>query len=83
MIVACGALPRATWLDGTSAGEQAIDELLALLIGQGRGRRSTSSPTATGTSPIPRRAQLKVRKLHEIVAHLPRSSICRSTSAPR
>ena len=32
---ACGALPCATWLDGTSAGEQAIDELLDLLIGKG------------------------------------------------
>ena len=33
--VACGALPCATWLDGTSAGEQAIEELLDLLIGKG------------------------------------------------
>ena len=30
MIVACGALPCAAWLDGTSTGEQAIDELLGL-----------------------------------------------------
>ena len=35
VITACGALPCATWLDGTSAGEQAIEELLALLIGKG------------------------------------------------
>ncbi|MDH4138648.1 MAG: hypothetical protein OEW09_18310, partial [Anaerolineae bacterium] len=35
LIVACGALPCATWLDGTSAGEQAIEELLDLLIGRG------------------------------------------------
>jgi len=35
LIVACGALPCATWLDGTSAGEQAIEELLDLLIGKG------------------------------------------------
>jgi hypothetical protein len=35
LIVACGALPCAAWLDGTTAGEQAIDELLALLIDQG------------------------------------------------
>jgi hypothetical protein len=32
MILACGALPCAAWLDGTSAGEQAIEELLELLI---------------------------------------------------
>jgi hypothetical protein len=35
LIVACGALPCAAWLDGTTAGEQAIEELLALLIDQG------------------------------------------------
>ena len=35
MIIACGALPCATWLDGTSAGEQAEEELLELLIGKG------------------------------------------------
>jgi hypothetical protein len=35
MIVQCGALPCAAWLDGTSAGEQAIAELLDLLIGKG------------------------------------------------
>ena len=35
LIVACGALPCATWLDGLSAGEQAIEELLDLLIGKG------------------------------------------------
>jgi hypothetical protein len=35
MILACGALPCAAWLDGTSAGERAIEELLELLIGKG------------------------------------------------
>jgi len=35
LIVACGALPCATWLDGTSVGEQAEEELLSLLIGKG------------------------------------------------
>jgi hypothetical protein len=35
LITACGALPCAAWLDGVSAGEQAIDELLGLLIDQG------------------------------------------------
>jgi hypothetical protein len=32
LIQACGALPCATWLDGTSAGEQAMRELLEILI---------------------------------------------------
>ena len=35
LIVPCGALPCFAWLDGTSAGEQAIAELLELLIGKG------------------------------------------------
>jgi hypothetical protein len=35
LITACGALPCAAWLDGTTPGEQAIEELLELLIGQG------------------------------------------------
>jgi len=35
LVVACGALPCFAWLDGTSAGEQAIEELLELLIGKG------------------------------------------------
>ena len=35
LITACGALPCAAWLDGTSAGEQAMEELLGLLIDQG------------------------------------------------
>jgi hypothetical protein len=35
LILACGALPCAAWLDGTSAGEQAIEELLDLLISKG------------------------------------------------
>jgi hypothetical protein len=35
LITACGALPCAAWLDGTTAGEQAIEELLGLLLDQG------------------------------------------------
>jgi hypothetical protein len=35
LVVGCGALPCATWLDGTSEGEQAIEELLELLINKG------------------------------------------------
>ena len=31
----CDALPCATWLDGTSSGEKAIDELLNLLVSKG------------------------------------------------
>jgi hypothetical protein len=35
VITACGALPCATWLDGMSAGEQAEEELLTMLMGKG------------------------------------------------
>ena len=35
VITACGALPCATWLDGTSSGEKAVEELLSLLIAKG------------------------------------------------
>ena len=35
MVVACGALPCAGWLDGASEGEQAVEELLALHISKG------------------------------------------------
>jgi hypothetical protein len=35
LVEACGALPCAAWLDGTSAGEQASEELLNLFISQG------------------------------------------------
>ena len=35
LVIACGALPCAAWLDGTSVGEQAIEELLNLLVSKG------------------------------------------------
>ena len=35
LVAACGALPCAAWLDGTTEGEQAIGELMELLIGKG------------------------------------------------
>jgi hypothetical protein len=35
LVVACRAVPCAAWLDGASAGEQAIEELLALLMEKG------------------------------------------------
>ena len=66
MIVACGALPCATWLDGTTAGEQAIDELLDLLIGQGAVAINII-PDRNWNIADPETRQLKVTKLHEIV----------------
>ncbi len=67
MIVACGALPCATWLDGTTAGEQAIDELLGLLIDQGAVAMNII-PDRNWNIADPETRRIKVAKLHEIVA---------------
>ena len=66
-IQACGALPTATWLDGTSAGEEAIDELMGLLIEQGAVALNII-PDRNWNIADPATRALKVRKLHEIVA---------------
>jgi hypothetical protein len=65
-IVQCGALPCATWLDGTSAGEQAIEELLNLLIGKGAVALNII-PDRNWNIPDPETRRLKVQKLYEIV----------------
>lgn len=65
-IVACGALPTATWLDGTSAGEEAIDELMGLLI-QGGVAALNIIPDRNWNIADPALRALKVRKLYEIV----------------
>jgi len=65
-IVACGALPCAAWLDGTSAGEQAIGELLELLIGKGVVALNII-PDRNWNIAEPATKALKVGRLHEIV----------------
>lgn len=65
-IVACGALPAAAWLDGASAGEQAIEELMELLIGQGVAALNII-PDRNWNIADPHVRALKVRKLYEIV----------------
>ncbi len=74
-ILACGALPLAAWLDGSSAGERALDELLELNMAHG----------AAGAVVIPERnwrfadlevRRAKVRELDRLMAtaramHLP------------
>ena len=62
-IVACGALPCATWLDGLSDGEQAIHELLELLIGKGVVALNVI-PDRNWNIPDPELRRLKVGKLH-------------------
>ncbi len=66
MIEACGALPCATWLDGTTAGEQAIEELMALLIAKGVAAMNIV-PDRNWNIADPATRALKVANLHEIV----------------
>jgi hypothetical protein len=65
-IVACGALPCATWLDGLSAGEQAMAELLALLIGKGVVALNIV-PDRNWNIADPDQKQIKLQKLYEVV----------------
>jgi hypothetical protein len=67
LIVACGALPCATWLDGTSAGEQAEEELLELLIGKGTVALNIV-PDRNWNVPDPEKRRMLVQKLYEVVA---------------
>jgi hypothetical protein len=66
LIIPCGALPCAAWLDGTSAGEQAIEELLALLIGKGVVALNII-PDRNWNIAGPDAKRLKVQKLYEVV----------------
>jgi hypothetical protein len=66
MILPCAALPCATWLDGLSDGEQDIDELLELLIGQGVAALNII-PDRNWNLADPDLRRLKVGKLYEIV----------------
>jgi hypothetical protein len=66
LIVACGALPCAAWLDGTSAGEQAIEELLDLLIGKGVVALNII-PDRNWNIADPQTRRLKVQNLYQVV----------------
>jgi hypothetical protein len=66
LIQACGALPCATWLDGLSAGEQAIGELLDLLMAKGAVALNII-PDRNWNIADPELRFRKVQKLHEIV----------------
>jgi hypothetical protein len=67
MILACGALPCAAWLDGTTSGEERIEELLALLIDKGAVALNIV-PDRNWDIKEPATRELKVRKLYEVVA---------------
>jgi len=66
LALACHALPCAAWLDGASAGEQAIDELLALLVGKGVVALNIV-PDRNWNIADEKIAALKKQKLYEVV----------------
>jgi hypothetical protein len=66
LIVACGALPCAAWLDGTTSGEQAIEELLELLISKGAAALNII-PDRNWNISDPETRRVKVKKLYEVV----------------
>lgn len=67
LAVACGALPCAAWLDGTTPGEEAMDELLALLVSKGVVALNIV-PDRNWNIADPAQAARKQRKLYEVVA---------------
>jgi hypothetical protein len=66
MILACGALPCAAWLDGTTSGEQRIEELLDLLVGKGAVALNIV-PDRNWDIKDPATRDLKVGKLYAVV----------------
>jgi len=66
LVVGCGALPCAAWLDGTSSGEQNIEELLALLIEKGVVALNIV-PDRNWNIPDPDVRRIKLRNLYHIV----------------
>ncbi len=66
LILAAGALPCITWLDGTSAGEQDIEELFELLMSQGAVALNII-PDRNWNIADPEIRRVKVRNLHQIV----------------
>ena len=66
LMTACGALPCAAWLDGLSAGEQAIEELLGLLIGKGAVALNIV-PDRNWNLPDPETRRTKVQHLYRVV----------------
>ncbi len=66
LILACGALPCAAWLDGTSAGEQAIEALLELLISKGVVALNII-PDRNWNIGDPETRRVKVQNLYDVV----------------
>lgn len=66
MVEACDALICATWLDGLSEGEQAMEELLELLIGKGAVALNIV-PDRNWNVADPELKQVKLQNLYDVV----------------
>jgi hypothetical protein len=66
MVVLLGALPCFAWLDGTSEGEQAIEELLGLMVAKGAVAVNIV-PDRNWNIRDPDARRVKVRNLHQVV----------------
>jgi hypothetical protein len=66
LALACEALPCAAWLDGTSSGEQAVEELLELLMSKGVVAMNIV-PDRNWNISDPELRRLKVENLYHIV----------------
>jgi hypothetical protein len=66
MVLACQALPCAAWLDGLSAGEQAIEGLLDLLISKGVAALNVV-PDRNWNISDPETRRIKIQHLYDIV----------------
>jgi hypothetical protein len=66
LTIACGGLPCATWLDGTLAGEQAIEELMELLISKGAAAMNIV-PDRNWNIADPEVKRKKVQNLYQVV----------------
>jgi hypothetical protein len=66
VVVACGALPCITWLDGTSEGEQAAGDLFTLMIEKGA-LALNIVPDRNWRISDPQEKQIKLQNLYDIV----------------
>ena len=66
LIVACGALPCAAWLDGTTTTEQDGEDWLGFLVGKGVVALNII-PDRNWNIPDPETKRIKVRNLYHIV----------------
>ncbi len=65
-VEACGALPCYAWLDGTSGGEQALEELMGLMVAKGAVATNVI-PDRNWNIADPAAKEVKVAKLYEVV----------------